>query len=65
MLKTLLRRVLPLVVLGSLTLSSCVVHEHDRGPRGPAATTAGPATATGGAPAAVTRLALATAAAHY
>lgn len=35
MLKTLLRRVLPLVVLGSLTLSSCVVHEHDRGPRGP------------------------------
>ena len=35
MLTILLRRILPLLVLGSLTLSSCVVHEHDRGPRGP------------------------------
>jgi len=31
MIKTLLFRALPLLLLGSLTLSSCVVHEHDRG----------------------------------
>ena len=31
MLKTLLFRALPVLLLGSLTLSSCVVHEHDRG----------------------------------
>jgi hypothetical protein len=31
MFSLLLRRILPLLVLSSLTLSSCVVHEHDRG----------------------------------
>lgn len=31
MLSLLFRRALPLLVLGSITLSSCVVHEHDRG----------------------------------
>jgi hypothetical protein len=31
MLKTLLFRALPVLLLGSLTLSSCVVHDHDRG----------------------------------
>jgi len=31
MFKTLLYRALPLLLLGSLTLSSCVIHEHDRG----------------------------------
>jgi hypothetical protein len=31
MLKTLLFRALPVLLLGSLTLSSCVVHEHARG----------------------------------
>lgn len=35
MFNILLRRILPLLVLGALTLSSCVVHERDRGPRGP------------------------------
>ena len=40
MFKHLLLRALPLFLLGSLTLSSCVVHDHDngrhdRGPRGP------------------------------
>jgi hypothetical protein len=30
----LLRRVLPLLVLGSLSLASCTVHEHDSGYRG-------------------------------
>ena len=34
MLKQLILRVLPMLLLGSLALSSCVVHEHDRGPRG-------------------------------
>ena len=33
MFKTLLRHILPLAVLGALTLSSCVIHEHDRGYR--------------------------------
>jgi hypothetical protein len=31
MLKKLIYRALPVLLLGSLTLSSCVVHEHDRG----------------------------------
>lgn len=34
MLSSLFRRVLPLLVLGGLTLSSCVVHDHDYGRRG-------------------------------
>jgi hypothetical protein len=34
MFKKLLFRALPVLLLSSLTLSSCVVHEHDRGPRG-------------------------------
>jgi hypothetical protein len=34
MIKKLLFRALPVLLLGSLTLSSCVIHEHDRGPRG-------------------------------
>lgn len=34
MFKQLILRALPVLLLGSLTLSSCVVHEHDRGPRG-------------------------------
>ena len=34
MLKLLLRRILPFVLLGSLLLSFCVVYEYDRGPRG-------------------------------
>jgi hypothetical protein len=34
MLSSLFRRALPLLVLGGLTLSSCVVHEHDYGRRG-------------------------------
>jgi hypothetical protein len=34
MFKKLLFRALPVVLLSSLALSSCVVHEHDRGPRG-------------------------------
>ncbi|WP_166648023.1 hypothetical protein [Hymenobacter sp. UV11] len=34
MVKKLIRHILPLAVLGALTLSSCVVHEHDRGGRG-------------------------------
>jgi len=29
----LLRRILPLLVLGSLTLGSCTVHQHDSGYR--------------------------------
>ena len=33
MFSLLIRRILPLLVLSSLALSSCVVHEHDRGPR--------------------------------
>jgi hypothetical protein len=31
MLSLLFRRALPLLILGSITLSSCVVHDHDRG----------------------------------
>ncbi|GAA4499991.1 hypothetical protein GCM10023172_19550 [Hymenobacter ginsengisoli] len=31
MFKKLLFRALPVLLLGSLTLSSCVIHEHDRG----------------------------------
>ncbi len=31
MVKKLIRHILPLAVLGALTLSSCVIHEHDRG----------------------------------
>jgi len=31
MISRLLRRALPLLVFGSIALSSCVVHEHDRG----------------------------------
>lgn len=31
MFKKLLFRALPMLLLGSLTLSSCVIHEHDRG----------------------------------
>jgi len=34
MFKHLLLRALPLFLLGSLTLSSCVVHDHDNGRRG-------------------------------
>ena len=34
MFKQLILRALPVLLLGSLILSSCVVHEHDRGPRG-------------------------------
>ena len=30
MLSFLIRRALPVLVLGGITLSSCVVHEHDR-----------------------------------
>ena len=31
MFSLLFRRALPLLVLGSIALSSCVVHDHDRG----------------------------------
>ncbi|MFD1871403.1 hypothetical protein [Hymenobacter bucti] len=31
MISLLLRRILPLLVIGGLTLTSCVVHDHDRG----------------------------------
>ncbi len=31
MFKALIRQLLPFTVLGLLALSSCVVHEHDRG----------------------------------
>ena len=33
MFSLLIRRILPLLVLSSLALSSCVVHEHDHGRR--------------------------------
>ncbi len=31
MLSLLFRRALPLLILGGITLTSCVVHDHDRG----------------------------------
>ena len=34
MLEKIVLRALPMLLLGSLTLSSCVVHEYDGGPRG-------------------------------
>jgi hypothetical protein len=34
MLSVLFRRILPLLIVGGFTLTSCVVHEHDYGRRG-------------------------------